>query len=112
MTAGYADDSALASRSDVLTFTSEPLTTELEVAGSPLVELGHSSDNPFADLFVRVSEGDAQGRSRNVSDGFVRLHPSAPQGLKAFFGGVETAGFTEADDLAVVEEVVFAPRGG
>ncbi|MCC5580160.1 CocE/NonD family hydrolase [Microtetraspora sp. AC03309] len=81
VTAGYTDDSALASRSDVLAFTSSPLTTELEVVGSPVVELGHSSDNPFADLFVRVSEVDAQGRSRNVSDGFVRLDPSAPQGL-------------------------------
>jgi putative CocE/NonD family hydrolase len=81
VTAGYMDDSALASRSDVLAFTSDPLTAELEVVGSPVVELGHSSDNPFADLFVRVSEVDAQGRSRNVSDGFVRLDPSAPQGV-------------------------------
>jgi putative CocE/NonD family hydrolase len=81
VTAGYTDDSALASRSDVLAFTSDPLTAELEVVGSPVVELGHSSDNPFADLFVRVSEVDAQGRSRNVSDGFVRLDPSAPQGV-------------------------------
>lgn len=81
LTAGYTDDSALASRSDVLAFTSDPLTTELEVVGNPVVEVGHSSDNPFADLFVRVSEVDAKGRSRNVSDGFVRLDPSAPQGV-------------------------------
>jgi uncharacterized protein len=81
LTAGYTDDSALASRSDVLAFTSDPLATELEVLGRPVVEIGHSSDNPFADLFVRVSEVDAKGRSRNVSDGFVRLDPSAPQGV-------------------------------
>jgi putative CocE/NonD family hydrolase len=81
LTAGYTDDSALASRSDVLAFTSDPLTADLEVVGSPVVEIGHSSDNPFADLFVRVSEVDAQGRSRNVSDGFVRLDPPAPQGV-------------------------------
>ena len=77
VTAGYTDDSALASRSDVLAFTSDPLTAELEVVGSPVVELGHSSDNPFADVFVRVSEVDASGRSCNVSDGFVRLDPAA-----------------------------------
>ncbi|MFC4591920.1 CocE/NonD family hydrolase [Sphaerisporangium corydalis] len=81
VTAGYTDDSALASRPDVLAFTSDPLTTEVEVVGSPVVELGHGSDNPFADLFVRVSEVDARGRSRNVGDGFVRLGPSAPQGV-------------------------------
>jgi predicted acyl esterase len=41
----------------------------------PRVELAHSSDNPHADVFVRISEVDAKGRSRNVSDGFVRLGP-------------------------------------
>ena len=81
LTAGYTDDGVLASRSDVLAFTSEPLTTELEVIGSPFVEIGHSSDNPFADLFVRLSEVDTEGRSRNVSDGFVRLDPLAPSGV-------------------------------
>jgi len=81
VTAGYTDDSALASRADVLAFTSGPLTTELEVLGSPVVELGHASDNPFADLFVRVSEVDTRGRSRNVADGFVRLDPSTPPGV-------------------------------
>ncbi|MEV6826992.1 CocE/NonD family hydrolase C-terminal non-catalytic domain-containing protein [Amycolatopsis sp. NPDC051102] len=54
---------------------------ELEVLGSPVAELGHSSDNPFADLFVRLSEVDARGRSRNVGDGFVRLGPSTAQGV-------------------------------
>lgn len=79
--AGYQDDSALASRSDVLTFTAEPLTAELEIVGSPVVEVSHSSDNPFADLFVRISEIDTKGRSRNVSDGFIRLDPSEPSGI-------------------------------
>jgi putative CocE/NonD family hydrolase len=79
--AGYVVDSALASRSDVLTFTSDPLATELEVAGSPVVELGHGSDNTFADLFVRLSEVDAKDQSRNVSDGFIRLDPAPSRGV-------------------------------
>ncbi len=37
------------------------------------VELAHSCDNRYNDVFVRVSEVDAEGRSTNVSDGFVRL---------------------------------------
>lgn len=31
------------------------------------------ADNPYVDVFVRVSEVDAKGRSRNVSDGYRRL---------------------------------------
>ncbi|NUW41584.1 CocE/NonD family hydrolase [Nonomuraea rhodomycinica] len=81
VSAGYTDDSALASRPDVLTFTSDPLTAQLAVIGSPVVEVGHGSDNPFADLFLRLSEVDADGRSRNVSDGYVRLDPSRPTGV-------------------------------
>ena len=34
--AGWKDDTDLAKRPDLLTFTSEPLTAELEVAGTPV----------------------------------------------------------------------------
>ena len=70
---GYRDDSRLALRADVLAFTSVTLTHDLHVYGNPVVELTHSSDHPHVDLFVRVSEVDARGRSRNVSDGYRRL---------------------------------------
>ncbi|WP_454789604.1 CocE/NonD family hydrolase [Mycolicibacterium lutetiense] len=71
---GYRDDTRLARRSDVLTFTGDPLPADLYMAGSPVVELAHSCDNPHHDIFVRISEVDAKGRSRNVSDGFRRLN--------------------------------------
>ncbi len=74
---GYRDDSRLALRDDVLAFTSLTLTRDLHVYGNPVVELAHSSDNPHVDLFVRVSEVDAKGRSRNVSDGYRRLSGKA-----------------------------------
>jgi putative CocE/NonD family hydrolase len=70
---GYRDDSRLALRDDVLAFTSFTLTHDLYVYGNPVVELTHSSDHPHVDLFVRVSEVDAKGRSHNVSDGYRRL---------------------------------------
>lgn len=70
---GYRDDSRLALRDDVLAFTGDPLTEYLCGYGNPVVELAHSSDNPHVDLFVRVSEVDAKGRSRNVSDSYRRL---------------------------------------
>ncbi|WP_409426507.1 CocE/NonD family hydrolase [Mycobacterium sp. SMC-11] len=74
---GYQRDDVLARRGDVLTFTGQPLTEDVDVLGSPVVELAHSSDNPNVDVFVRVSEVDARGRSRNVSDGYRRLNQSA-----------------------------------
>jgi uncharacterized protein len=70
---GYTDDSRLPLRADVLDFTGATLTRDLYVYGSPVIELAHTSDNPHADLFVRVSEVDTNGRSRNVSDAYHRL---------------------------------------
>ena len=74
---GYRDDTRLARRGDVLSFTGYVLTDDVYVCGTPVVELSHSSQNPHVDVFVRVSEVDARGRSRNVSDGFRRLAPES-----------------------------------
>jgi putative CocE/NonD family hydrolase len=79
---GYQDDSALAERSDVLSFTSGPLDADLYVLGSPVLELAHESDIDHVDVFVRVSEVDARGRSRNVSDGYRRLDAAKPGTLR------------------------------
>jgi predicted acyl esterase len=43
------------------------------VVGTPVVELSHSCYNPNNDVFVRLSEVDAEGTSTNVSDGLIRL---------------------------------------
>ncbi|MBO0864198.1 MAG: CocE/NonD family hydrolase, partial [Mycobacterium sp.] len=77
---GYRDDSRLARRDDVLAFTSDPLGEDLDVQGNPVVELAHTSDNPHVDVFARVSEVDARGRSVNVSDGYRRLPETGPDG--------------------------------
>jgi uncharacterized protein len=69
---GYRNDSRLAERADVLSFTGDILSSDLYVVGSPVIELAHTCDNPHNDLFVRISEVDARGRSRNVSDGYLR----------------------------------------
>jgi len=80
--AGYRDDSALAERPDVLSFTGEPLGEEILVAGRPVVELDHSCDNPHFDVFARISEVDAGGVSRNVSDGFRRFRGVTDEPLR------------------------------
>ena len=72
---GYRRDAKLAERPDVLCFTGDRLPTDLYVVGTPVIELSHSCDNPYHDLFVRVSEVDSKGVSRNVSDGYRRATP-------------------------------------
>ncbi|MGX9790958.1 CocE/NonD family hydrolase [Mycobacterium sp. MMS18-G62] len=74
---GYRNDTRLAQRPDVLTFTGDILSQDLYVVGTPVLELSHTCDNPHNDLFVRISEVNAKGRSHNVSDGYVCAAPSS-----------------------------------
>jgi putative CocE/NonD family hydrolase len=82
--AGYCDDSALSVRPDVVDFTGDVLTEDLYLLGVPVAELTLSCDNPHRDIFVRVSEVDPKGRSRNITDGYRRLttDPSAPSTMR------------------------------
>jgi putative CocE/NonD family hydrolase len=73
---GSVVDTALDSRPDAITFTTEPLERDVEVLGKPTVELDHTTDNPNVDLFVRISEVDSRGCSRNVTEVYKRLDPA------------------------------------
>jgi hypothetical protein len=64
----------------VLTFTGDVLTADLHVHGNPVAELAYSFDNPNVDVFVRISEVDSKGRSRNVSDAYRRLDGTSLDG--------------------------------
>ncbi len=79
--AGRQDNRSREKRADVLTFTGPVLSAPVEIAGRPVVELAHGSDNPHADVFVRLCEVDAKGRSWNLSDGYVRLQDAGPEQL-------------------------------
>ncbi|MEV0074623.1 CocE/NonD family hydrolase [Amycolatopsis sp. NPDC050768] len=74
--AGRRDNRPLESRDDVLTFTSAPLASELEVLGAPAVEL-HLTTSTAASLFVRLCDVDPRGRSWNVTEAFTRLAPTS-----------------------------------
>jgi putative CocE/NonD family hydrolase len=76
--AGTRDNRAVERRLDVLVFSSEPLDRPVEVIGDVLAELCVTRDNPYADLFVRLCDVDARGRSRNICDGIVRLADQDP----------------------------------
>jgi putative CocE/NonD family hydrolase len=86
--AGYRDDTKLAVRDDVLSFTGPVLSRDLEVIGYPRVELAHSTDIAHADVFARLSEVDADGRSRNVSDGYLRLGAGRTEHLQLTLDGI------------------------
>ena len=73
---GSLDNSALEARDDVLTFTTEPLETAVEVTGVPVVRLHVSSDNAYFDVFTRLCDVSPDGRSVNLTDQIFRSSPA------------------------------------
>jgi putative CocE/NonD family hydrolase len=73
--AGPHDQRALESRSDVLTYTTSVLSEEIEVIGTPRVELYIRSSLAYTDFVARLCDVQPDGRSINLCDGFVRLAP-------------------------------------
>lgn len=71
-----ADDTLLAVRSDVAVFETEILTQDVEVLGRPVITLQHSTSHPHADLLVVISDVQASGKSRSISEVYTRLDPT------------------------------------
>ncbi|MGW3498452.1 CocE/NonD family hydrolase [Streptomyces sp. NPDC001020] len=71
--AGPQDNSTLEARDDVLTFTSPPLTEPMDILGPVSARLSISTDTGHADVFTRLCDVDAQGRSINICDGLTRM---------------------------------------
>jgi len=69
-------------RSDVATFTSEPLTTDMVVAGSPTAVMWVRADQPSVDLFVRLCSVGADGTSTNVCDQILRRESVNPTAIE------------------------------
>lgn len=76
-TGGSLDNSALERRTDVLTFSTDPLETDVEVTGTPVARLHLRSDSAYFDLFARLCDVDPEGRSLNLTDQIERSSPSA-----------------------------------
>jgi putative CocE/NonD family hydrolase len=79
--AGSYDNRRLEARPDVLTFTTEKLEQDLEVIGPLRLLLFATSNRLTFDIFARLCDVYPDGRSMNVTDGFLRLFPgmAAPQ---------------------------------
>ncbi len=76
--AGPVDNRELEARSDVLTYTSEPLFTATSIIGNVRVTLYARASLPTADFFVRLCDVDEKGASINICDGFVRMTAASP----------------------------------
>jgi uncharacterized protein len=69
------DNRPLEQRADVLTYTTEPLTAELEAIGPVEADLHVASSLEHFDVFARVCDVHPDGTSLNVCDSLVRVTP-------------------------------------
>jgi len=72
---GPLDRSSLDNRSDILTYTTPPLTQALSLVGEPWLELDCSADQPSFDLCAVLSEVHPSGAVYNFTQGYIRLEP-------------------------------------
>jgi putative CocE/NonD family hydrolase len=73
---GPRDNRKLEARADVLTYTTDPLPSDLDVVGTATATLYVRSSLPDTDFFVRLCDVHGRrGKSLNVSDGILHLDP-------------------------------------
>lgn len=71
--AGAQDNRLLEARDDVLTYTTAPLTTAIDVIGRVRLDVFAQSTAPSFDLFARLCDVHPDGRSINICDGLIRV---------------------------------------
>jgi len=76
--AGPVDNAAREARADVLSYTSEPLSSPLTIIGQTQVRLFARAALPHADFFVRLCDVSPAGISINITDGLIRVTPQMP----------------------------------
>ncbi len=72
--AGAMERSAIDCRTDVLTYTSAPITADLHLAGDIIVEVFCTADAPSFDLCAILSEVKDSGSVYNFTQGYVRVN--------------------------------------
>jgi uncharacterized protein len=75
---GSGDMTELERRSDVLIFSSEPLTADLDMIGPVSGEIFLRSNTEHTDLYLCLCDAAPSSRSSNVCDGYTRLRPDPP----------------------------------
>ena len=74
--AGSRDQGPRERRADVLCYTSDPCRSDVTVAGELRAKVWLRTSQPHVDVFVRLCDVEPSGRSRNISDGIVRIDPA------------------------------------
>jgi putative CocE/NonD family hydrolase len=74
---GAKDNRALEARADVLTYTTPPLGSDVDVIGWVRSELFVCSSRAHTDFFARLCDVLPDGRSLNVCDGLFRIEPGS-----------------------------------
>jgi putative CocE/NonD family hydrolase len=70
---GSFDRSSLDNRFDILTYTSQPLTKNLSIKGTPFIEIYCTADAPSFDICAVLSEVLPDGKVYNFSQGYMRI---------------------------------------
>lgn len=73
---GSFERSALDCRSDILTYTSAPLETQLQIAGAITLEIYCTVENPNFDLCAVLSTVNSDGAVFNFTQGYIRADSS------------------------------------
>ncbi len=76
---GPIERSAIDARSDVLTYTTEPLAERLTILGVPSLVLNCRADAPSWDISVVLSDVQPNGRSHNFAQGYQRVSATDTQ---------------------------------
>ncbi len=77
--AGPRDNRAVEARSDVLVYTSDVLSQDLEIIGPVTANVCVRGSQPYHDVFVRLCDVEPSGRSMNMCDGLARLTGAEPR---------------------------------
>jgi uncharacterized protein len=84
---GSGDMAELERRSDVLIFSTEPLSEDLDVIGPVSAEIFLRSNTEHTDLYLCLCDVAPGSRSTNVCDGYTRLRPDLPAAGRALADG-------------------------
>src|SRR4028119_599309 len=76
MPSGSFERSHLDCRSDVLTYTTQPLAADLHLAGDIAVEVWCAADQPSHDLCAVLSEVHPDGKAYNLTQGYLHVETS------------------------------------
>jgi putative CocE/NonD family hydrolase len=94
---GPHDQATVEARDDVLTYTTDALTSPMEITGKVAAVIHLQCSQPDTDLIVRLCDVYPDGRSMAITEGALRLRFRDPDGSAD--GSLMTAGQTYQIDL-------------